>query len=1032
LKLVSLPLLFLACATAQPLAARTVEAEAPNVVLFFCDDLAWGDVGCNAPDALEPLPFSVTPHIDRLADEGVRFTDFYVSQPVCSASRASLLTGCYANRVGIHGALGPQALHGLHPDETTLAELARDAGLATGIFGKWHLGNREEFLPTRHGFDRWVGIPYSNDMWPYHPEWVKPWEPLPLYRDESIVSLSADQRWLTTGLVDEALAFIDAAHGAGRGFFAYVAHPLPHVPLHVGAAQRGSTGFGLLADVLAEIDHGVGRVLAHLEALGLREDTLLIFLSDNGPWLSYGDHAGSTGGLREGKGTTWEGGVRVPAIASWPGRIPAGRVCREPVMTIDVLPTLARLWNVAPGPLEIDGRDAWPLFAGEPGARSPQEAYFFWYHRSHLEAVRSGPWKLHLPHAYRSMGERDPGAGGSPGQYDYGVRTELALYHLGADPGETRDVAAEHPQVVAELLERVQAMREELGDELTGIEGRSAREPGRTTVPFEAFDAQDPESLPSTVEDLLAALGSIARIGDDARRAARLDELLGAMESVQRLPVANRDGRALFLFQGKAESVELAGDHTGWSPVTMETWPKLDLWLRIERLHPAARLDYKLIVDGEWVLDPLNERVQWSGFGPNSVLSLPAWRDGRRPRTTDAERGALHPPQPYSHASLDYALDVAVYEPPGLDRLSAAERAALPWLIVTDGHEYLEPELGGLAQTADALLESGAIEPLRIAFVDPRVAGHNRRADHLIHHAGFADYLADGLLPQLRQRYGGSEDPRRTGLLGTSLGGLHAAWMALARPDAFRFHGCQSPAFEHGDNDLAQQLARVDLREHRLHLSAGDLHDGLETTLEVIDTLREAERPPSLAFRATREGHSWGQWAGLVDEVLIDFSRWARDADWPSGAALLDDLRWDRRLLVVQTPPSDARRTVQAEAMRARTLECLERDLILVQLVGEELLSFAGSTYYALDLAPLRERLELPPGGEFAVRLVGKDGTVKLRSDEPLDLDEVLLAIDAMPMRRAELERDAAERGAAQGDEVQGDEAQGDARGGRR
>ncbi|MHC4838556.1 MAG: sulfatase-like hydrolase/transferase [Planctomycetota bacterium] len=177
----------------------------PNVVLFFCDDLGWGDVGCNAPEAIEQLPFSVTPNIDRLAAEGVRFTDFYVSQPVCSASRASLLTGCYANRIGIHGALGPGALHGLNSEETTLAELAREAGLATGIFGKWHLGSREEFLPTRHGFDRWVGIPYSNDMWPYHPEWVKPWEPLPLFRDESIVSLSADQRWLTTGLVDEAL-----------------------------------------------------------------------------------------------------------------------------------------------------------------------------------------------------------------------------------------------------------------------------------------------------------------------------------------------------------------------------------------------------------------------------------------------------------------------------------------------------------------------------------------------------------------------------------------------------------------------------------------------------------------------------------------------------------------------------------------------------------------------------------------------------------------------------------------------------------
>lgn len=573
----------------------------PNVVLFFADDLGWGDVGANGLDALEPLPFSVTPHIDRLAREGVRFTDFYVSQPVCSASRASLLTGCYANRIGIHGALGPGALHGLNPDETTLAELASQAGLATGIFGKWHLGHRDAFLPTRHGFDRWVGIPYSNDMWPYHPEWVKPWEPLPLYRNEEVVGLSGDQRWLTTGLVDEALGFIEEAHADERGFFVYVPHPLPHVPLHVGDSKRGSTGFGLLADVIAEIDHGVGRVVQRLQQLGLHENTLVIFLSDNGPWLSYGDHAGSTGGLREGKGTTWEGGVRVPAIASWPGRIPAGQVCRQPLMTIDLLPTLARLWNVPVGPLPIDGRDAWPLFAGESQASSPQEAYFFWYHQAHLEAIRSGPWKLHLPHKYRSMHGRDLGAGGSPGQYDYNARTELALFHLERDPGELQDVSAEHPEVVARLMGHVEAKRAELGDKLTDRKGSGVRPAGRVQDPFAKASFSEGEGLPTTVEELLSALGSVSRMNEEGERNARLTDLLSVLKTAGRLPMANADGRTLFLHHGAAETVAMAFEHTDWAVQGMETWPKLDLWLRIESLEPEAPLAYQLIVDGETV-----------------------------------------------------------------------------------------------------------------------------------------------------------------------------------------------------------------------------------------------------------------------------------------------------------------------------------------------------------------------------------------------------------------------------------------------
>lgn len=445
----------------------------PNLLVVFVDDMGWGDASFQAD------PGFAMPHLQRLADEGARFTDFYAAQPVCSASRAALLTGCYPNRLGIHGALGPNAKHGIADGETTLAELARSRGYATAIFGKWHLGHRPPFLPTRHGFDRWHGIPYSNDMWPGHPENPKHWGDLPTFRDEQVVAYNGDQRRFTSDFSAGAAAFIEESVAAGRPFFAYLAHPMPHVPLYALAENEGRSGAGLYGDVLTEIDDGLGLLLETLERLGVHDETLVVFTSDNGPWLSYGDHAGSTGGFREGKGTTFEGGVRVPAVMRWPGRIPAGTVVREPAMTIDVFPTVARLLDAPLPDHGVDGRDIWPLVIGEPGASSPHESYVFYYHANHLEALRAGRWKLHLPHGYRSMQDNPPGNGGVPGKYVYGVPIELSLFDLETDPHETTDVKDQHPEVLEQLLAMVEGWRADLGDALTEREGSGRREPGR-------------------------------------------------------------------------------------------------------------------------------------------------------------------------------------------------------------------------------------------------------------------------------------------------------------------------------------------------------------------------------------------------------------------------------------------------------------------------------------------------------------------------------------------------------------------------
>jgi arylsulfatase A-like enzyme len=440
----------------------------PNIVLVFADDLGYADLGCYGAKGYQ------TPNLDRLAAEGVRFTDFYVAQAVCSASRTALLTGCYPNRVGILGALGPQSRNGIHDGERTLGEVFKSRGYATAIYGKWHLGHHPQFLPVRHGFDEYFGLPYSNDMWPKHPT-AKNFPDLPLIEGEKTIALNPDQTQLTTQYAEYAVAFIEK--NRERPFFVYLAHSMPHVPLHVSEKYEGKTKRGLFGDVIEEIDWSVGRILETLSKLGLDERTLVIFTSDNGPWLSYGDHAGSAKPLREGKGTSFDGGVREPCVMRWPGHIPPGSICREPAMTIDILPTLAKLIGAAAASdRTIDGLDIWPLISGQPGAKSPHEAlYFYW--GEELQAVRSGRWKLHFPHEYRSLAG-PAGRGGKPSDYVQ-QRIELSLFDLEADPGETQNVAGVHPEIVARIQALAELARDDLGDTATGRKGKNKRQAGQ-------------------------------------------------------------------------------------------------------------------------------------------------------------------------------------------------------------------------------------------------------------------------------------------------------------------------------------------------------------------------------------------------------------------------------------------------------------------------------------------------------------------------------------------------------------------------
>ncbi len=469
--MISRLLLFLLLLTGTGMAAD----RPPNVVIVFCDDMGYGDIG----------PFGAkqwkTPNLDRMAAEGRKFSRFYVSSAVCSASRSALMTGCMHSRVGVHGAFGPAAKEGLNPSETTLAELLKSKGYATGIFGKWHLGRPAEFLPLKQGFDEYFGLPYSGDMWPKHPENPKGYPPLPLLEGDKVLRTLEDQSDLTTWLTEHAVSFID--RHKDQPFFLYVPHPQPHVPLYCSDKFRGKSGAGLYGDVIEELDWSVGEILSALKRNGLDERTLVVFTSDNGPWLSYGEHAGSAGPLREGKGTSWEGGIREPYLMRWPGTIPAGTECKEMAGTFDLLPTVAALTGAALPLAKIDGMDIRPLLTRTPGAVSPHEYLFIRYAGNELQAVIGRQWKLLLPHTYRTMGDQPKAKDGIPLKYRNVKITKPELYDLLADIGETKNLSAEHPEIVEKMLALAEADRALLGDSLTGKKGSENRPAGKLAAP---------------------------------------------------------------------------------------------------------------------------------------------------------------------------------------------------------------------------------------------------------------------------------------------------------------------------------------------------------------------------------------------------------------------------------------------------------------------------------------------------------------------------------------------------------------------
>jgi arylsulfatase A len=436
----------------------------PNIILINCDDLGYGDLACYGS------PVNQTPALDRMAREGMRFTDFYMASPVCSPSRGAMLTGCYPARIGFGSfdgrwVLFPGMALGLNPNETTTARLLKDQGYATKIVGKWHCGDQREFLPTRHGFDSYYGIPYSNDMGIQKEDDIYP--PLPLLRDEEVIQAQPDQRGVTERYVEESVRFIRA--NKDQPFFLYFAHMHVHLPHYPPERFVKESQNGVYGAAVACIDWATDVLLHELQSLDLDDNTLVIFTSDNGSRAR--DEGGSNSPLRGTKGTTWEGGQRVPCIMRWPGQIPAGTTCGELTLSMDLHPTLAAIAGAElPADRTIDGQDIRPLLQAEEGAQTQHEA-FFYYKRNTIEAVRSDRWKLHIRKDDEEIQE---------------------LYDLKADIGETNNLYAAHPDVIQDLLAKIDACRQDLGDEAAGIEGQNTRPIGRVDHP-DTLTHYDPE-----------------------------------------------------------------------------------------------------------------------------------------------------------------------------------------------------------------------------------------------------------------------------------------------------------------------------------------------------------------------------------------------------------------------------------------------------------------------------------------------------------------------------------------------------------
>ncbi len=430
------------------LSAGNTKGKTPNIIIFLTDDQGYQDVGCFGS------PLIKTPNFDRMAKEGVRFTNFYSAAPVCSPSRAALLTGCYPPRVGVPRVLWPNDTIGLNSKEITIADILKAKGYTTACIGKWHLGDKPEFLPDQQGFDSYLGIPYSNDMTinpkvqiskdVVYREGVTQESVrikrlgsgnVPLMRDGKVIEYPVDQTLLTKKYTEEAIKII--TKNKDKPFFLYLAHTMPHIPLHASEAFNGKSPRGLYGDVIEELDWSMGEILKTLKSLNIDENTLVIFTSDNGPWNLKNGQGGSALPLRGFKFDTYEGGMREPMIAHWPGKIPAGSVCSEIASTIDLLPTIAWLTGSAKPKAPIDGENIWPLLSGKRGAKTPHDGYYY-YNAMTLQGVRSGDWKLRI------------------------VKGKVELFNLAKDISESKNIESENPEIVNRLTKKMAKFDKEL------------------------------------------------------------------------------------------------------------------------------------------------------------------------------------------------------------------------------------------------------------------------------------------------------------------------------------------------------------------------------------------------------------------------------------------------------------------------------------------------------------------------------------------------------------------------------------------